>query len=54
MFRAADGFFHFVFANIDDVYYTPDYLRIRFLPYLRMKLFQAGYCYVYILDEEQR
>ena len=41
MFLAADGFVHLVIANPDDSYYTPNLIRMKFLPYLRWQLYCA-------------
>lgn len=41
MFLAADGFVHLVIANPDDSYYTPNLIRMKFLPYLRWQIYSA-------------
>lgn len=49
MFDAADGFFHLLFANCDDDYYTPGYIRMHFLSYLRWQMYSAGFRNVFLL-----
>lgn len=54
MFRADDGFFHFVFANQDDDYYMSAYIKMQFQPYLRYQILNQGYRYIYFLGTEQK
>ena len=49
MFDAADGFFHLLFANYDDDYFTSGYVRMHFLSYLRWQMLRAGFHCVYLL-----
>ena len=53
MFDAGKGFFHFVFANRDDDYYTSSYIKMGFEPYLRYKLIKENYRYICFLGREQ-
>ncbi|MBQ8920637.1 MAG: hypothetical protein IJ060_00545 [Oscillospiraceae bacterium] len=41
MFLAADGFVHLLIANPDDSYYTPNLIRMQFLPCLRYRIYCA-------------
>ncbi len=55
MFDAKNGFFHFVFANQNDDFYTSSFLKLKFIPFLRYQIRLAGryYRYVYLFREKE-
>ena len=54
MFDAADGFFHLLFANYDDDYYTPGYIRMHFLAHLRWQMYSAGFRNVFLFFPSEK
>ena len=46
MFDAETGFFHLVFANMEDSFFTSSCIRTDFLSYLRLRLIEDGFRYL--------
>ena len=55
MFDARNGFFHFVFANPDDDFYTPSFLKLKRIPFLRYQIRMANpkFRFVYLFREKE-
>ena len=51
MFDANAGFFNLVFANIEDDYYTPSYIKTDFWSYLRLQLIEDGFRYLCFVNK---
>ena len=50
MFDNSSGLFHFVFANQDDDFYTPSYIKMKFRPYLLFQL-KDKYSHIYFFEK---
>lgn len=50
MFDSNSGLFHFVFANQDDDFYTPAYIKMKFRPYLLFQLKNSKYTHIYFWE----
>ena len=50
MFDAKIGFFHLVFANLKDDYYSDSYVRMGFSSYLKMSLLNDNFRYICFVD----
>ena len=51
MIDAKTGFFHLVFANMSDDYYTDSYVKTDFLSYMRLKLIEDGFRYLCFIEK---
>lgn len=45
-----DGMFHFIFGNVDDVYFLDSLLCVDFKKYMYLLLKESGYQYVYFVE----
>lgn len=53
MFDKGKGFFHFVFANQDDDYYTAAYVKMKFGSYMKYELINSGFRYIFFFGKDK-
>ncbi len=49
MLSGTEGLFHFVFADQNDEFVTPTFIKMKFIPYLHLKLVQSNYQNIFMI-----